>query len=143
MRKILALTVAAFVLSLAACDSGSSSATGSNNSTGGGSNALVGTWMYDTSSSDSGYMITDTELVTLSSNWAFVRRNKTTTTIPGLGSFASAETLKGTWTSTSTHLILTDTAGTDSASYTLNGSQLTVVLATDSTTTKTLKFTKQ
>jgi hypothetical protein len=141
MRKILVLAVSAFVLSLAACDSSSSSPTGGNNSTG-GSNALVGTWMYDTSGSDSGYMYTDTEFVTLSSNWNFVRRTKTTTSVPGYGSFATAETLTGTWTSTSTHLILTDTAGTDSATYTLSGSQLTVVLATGSTT-KTLKFTKQ
>jgi hypothetical protein len=103
---------------------------------------LVGSWKSITTGSDSGLIFTDTELVTLSSNWYFRRRNGDRDSIPGLSSFTTADSITGTWSSTATEIILSDSAGTDTVSYTLSGSHLTVAVK-DKGVLDTLKFTKQ
>jgi len=137
MRNILALVVFSLVLSLAACDSTSSSPTGNSNP------ALVGPWKATTIINGNGYNTGDTELVALAANHTFVRSDITDSYSYGGNLLSSTRAVTGgTWSSTATLLILSDSAGTDTASYTQSGTQLTVILPSG-TTLDTLIFTKQ
>jgi len=145
MRKFLGLTVFALILSLAACGSGSTSPTGTGNDSTGGTSSLVGTWKATSSYTSTSFSLVDVEVLTLSANKAFKLRHSliSTSTIAGIPGSESSDSMSGTWSATTTELYLREDSGTlDSGSYTLSGSNLTLIIPSIGMS-DTLKFTKQ
>ena len=146
MRKFLGLSVFALTLSLAACDSSSSSTTGTgtNDSTG-ATGSLLGTWKSTSSYSSTSFSLVDVEVLTLSANKSFKVRHSliSTSTVAGIPGSESADSMSGTWSASSTMLYLTENSGgRDSGSYTLSGSDLTLVIPSIGMS-DTLKFVRQ
>ena len=141
MRVFSCSIVSALIFSLCACD-GSSSSTTSSDGTPSVMSDLVGNWKGTLTFREVGFPATDAESVTLSSNGTFSRQQIITVTLPAGSPQSTVNWTNGNWSATATKLILSDSTGVDTASYTLSGTNLTVVLLVESSY-DTLQFTKQ